>query len=75
MIVNIPMGLKRIRAIRQLMSRFRATMTGWLFEYAKKHMSKHALCTVRTNWTLEQGLSFVTHRNENYRDKENVENK
>ena len=40
-ILNIPMEVKKIWARRRLMPRFRANMTAWLYEYAKKHMSKH----------------------------------
>ena len=40
-ILNIPMGVKKIWARRRLMPWFRANMTAWLYEYAKKHMSKH----------------------------------
>ena len=40
-ILNIPMEVKKIWARRQLMPWFRANMTAWLCEYAKKHMSKH----------------------------------
>ena len=42
-IVNIPMEVKKIwGARRRLVSRFRANMTARLYEYAKKHMSKHS---------------------------------
>ena len=34
-ILNIPMEVKKIWARR-------ANMTAWLYEYAKKHMSKHS---------------------------------
>ena len=40
-ILKIPMEVKKIWARRRLMPRFRANMTAWLYEYAKKHMSKH----------------------------------
>ena len=40
-ILNIPMEVKKIWARRRLMPWFRANMTAWLYEYAKKHMSKH----------------------------------
>ena len=40
-ILNIPMEVKKIWARRRLMQWFRANMTAWLYEYAKKHMSKH----------------------------------
>ena len=40
-ILNIPMEVKKIWARRRLMQCFRANMTAWLYEYGKKHMSKH----------------------------------
>ena len=39
-ILNIPMEVKKIWARRRLMPWFRSNMTAWLYEYAKKHMSK-----------------------------------
>ena len=41
-ILNIPMEVKKIWARRRLMPWFRAKMTAWLYEYAKKHISKHS---------------------------------
>ena len=45
---------------------FRANMTAWLYEYAKKHMSKHS--RVYSAYQLDIGAgafkrAFVTHRN------------
>ena len=40
-ILNIPMEVKKILARRRLMPWFRANLTAWLYEYAKKHMKKH----------------------------------
>ena len=45
---------------------FRANMTAWLYEYAKKHMSKHD--RVYSGYQLDIGAGafkrvFVTHRN------------
>ena len=45
---------------------FRANMTAWLYEYAKKHMSKHG--KVYSVYQLDIGAgafkrAFVTHRN------------
>ena len=45
---------------------FRVNMTAWLYEYAKKHMSKHS--RVYSAYQLDIGAgafkgSFVTHRN------------
>ena len=41
-ILNIAMEVKKIWARRRLMSWFRAQMTACVYEYAKKHMSKHS---------------------------------
>ena len=41
-VLNIPMEVKKIWARKRLMPWFRANMTAWLYEYAKKHMSKHS---------------------------------
>ena len=41
-ILNIPMEVKNIWARRRLMPWFRANMTAWLYEHARKHMSKHS---------------------------------
>ena len=65
-ILNIPMEVKKIWARRRLMPRFRANMTAWLYEYAKKHMSKHG--RVYSWYQLDIGAgafkrAFVTHRN------------
>ena len=65
-ILNIPMEVKKIWARRRLMPWFRANMTAWLYEYAKKHMSKHG--RVYNGYQLNIGAgafkrAFVTHRN------------
>ena len=65
-ILNIPMKVKKIWARRRLMPWFRANMTAWLYEYAKKHMSKHG--RVYSVYRLDIGAgdfkrAFVTHRN------------
>ena len=65
-ILNIPMEVKTIWARRRLMPWFRANMTAWLYEYAKKHMSKHG--RVYSEYQLDIGAgafkrAFVTHRN------------
>ena len=65
-ILNVPMGVKRIWARKRLMPWFRADMTAWLYEYAKKHMSKHG--RVYSGYQLDIGAgafkrAFVTHRN------------
>ena len=65
-ILNIPMEMKKIWARRRLMPWFRANMTAWLYEYAKKHMSKHG--RVYSGYQLDIGAgafkrAFVTHRN------------
>ena len=65
-VLNIPMEVKKIWARKRLMSWFRANMTAWLYEYAKKHMSKHG--RVYSEYQLDIGAgafkrAFVTHRN------------
>ena len=65
-ILNIPTEVKQIWARRRLMPSFRANMTAWLFEYGKKHMSKHS--RVYSAYQLDIGAgavkrAFVTHRN------------
>ena len=65
-ILNIPMEMKKIWARRRLMPWFRANMTAWLYEYAKKHMSKHI--RVYSAYQLDIGAgafkrAFVTHPN------------
>ena len=65
-VLNFPMELKKIWARRRLMPWFRANMTAWLYEYAKKHMSKHS--RVYSAYQLDIGAgafkrAFVTHRN------------
>ena len=65
-ILKILMEVKKIWARRQLMPWFRANMTAWLYEYAKKHMSKHG--RVYSGYQLDSGAgafkrAFVHHRN------------
>ena len=65
-ILNMPMEVKKIWARRRLMPWFRANMTAWLYEYVKKHMSKHG--RVYSEYQLEIGAGafkrfLVTHRN------------
>ena len=65
-ILNIPMEVKKIWARRRLMPWFRANMTAWLYEYAKKHMYKHG--RVYSGYQLDIGAgafkrAFLTHRN------------
>ena len=65
-ILNIPMEVKKIWARRRLMPWFRPKLTAWLYEYAKKHMSKHG--RVYSTYQLDFGAgafkrAFVTHRN------------
>ena len=65
-ILSIPMEMIKIWARRRLMPWFRANMTAWLYEYAKKHLSKHS--RVYSVYQLEIGAgvfrrTFVTHRN------------
>ena len=65
-ILNIPMEVKKIWSRRRQMPWFRANMTAWLYEYAKKHMSKHS--RVYSAYQLDIGVgafkrAFLTHRN------------
>ena len=65
-VLNIPMKVKKIWARKRLMPWFRANMTAWLYEYAKKHMSKHG--RVYSEYQLDIGAgafkrALVTHRN------------
>ena len=65
-ILSIPMEVKKIWARRRLMPWFRANMTAWLYDDAKKHMSKHS--RVYSAYQLDIGAgafkrAFVTHRN------------
>ena len=65
-ILNIPMKVKKIWTRRRLMPWFRANLTAWLYEYAKKHISKHG--RVYSVYQLDIGTgafkrAFVTHRN------------
>ena len=65
-ILNIPMEVKKIWARKRLTPWFRANMTAWFYEYAKKHMSKHGI--VYSGYQLDIGAgafkrTFVTHRN------------
>ena len=65
-VLNIPMEVKKIWARKRLMPWFRANMTAWLYEYAKKHMSKHG--RVYSEYQLDIGAgafkrALVTHRN------------
>ena len=65
-ILNIPIEVKKISARTRLMPWFRANMTAWLYDCAKKHMSKHS--RVYSAYQLDIGAGafkqvFVTHRN------------
>ena len=65
-ILIIPMEVKKIWNRRRLMPWFRAKMTAWLYEYAKKHMSKHS--RVYSAYQLDIGAgafkrAFIFHRN------------
>ena len=52
-----PMEVKKIWTRRRLIKWVIANLTALFYEYAKKHMSSTAECTVRISWTLEQELS------------------
>ena len=65
-ILNIPVEVKKLWARRRLMPWFSANMTARLYEYAKKHMSKHS--RVYSAYQLDIGAgafkrAFVAHRN------------
>ena len=65
-ILSIPMEVKKIWARRRLMPWFRANMNAWLYEYAKKDMSKHG--RVYSTYQLDTGAgafkrAFLTQRN------------
>ena len=65
-ILNISMEVKKVWARRRLMPWFRAKMTAWLYEYAKKHMSKHSRVYSAYQLNIGSGAfkrAFVTHRN------------
>ena len=65
-ILNIPMEVKKIWARRCLMPWFRANMTAWLYNYAKKHMSKHSRLYSAYQLDIRAGVfkqAFVSHRN------------
>ena len=65
-ILNTPMEVKKIWARRRLMPWFRANMSAWLYEYAKKHMSKHGRVYSVYQLYIVTGAfkrAFVTHRN------------
>ena len=65
-ILNIPIEVKKILARRRLMPWLRANMTAWLYEYAKKHKSKHSRVYSAYQLDIRVGSfkrAFVTHRN------------
>ena len=65
-IMNIPMKVKKIWAGRRLKPWFRANMTACLYEYAKKHMSKHSRVYSAYQLDIKAGAFkrvFVTHQN------------
>ena len=61
-ILNIPMQVKKIWATRRLMPWFRANMTAWLYEYAKKYMSKHG--RVYSGYQLDIGAGGISKTSE-----------
>ena len=65
-ILNITTEVKKIGARRRLMAWFGANMNAWLYEYAKKHMSKHSRVYSASQLDIEAGAfkrAFVTPRN------------
>ena len=64
--LNIPMEVKKTWTGRRMMPWFRANMTAWLYEYAKKHMSKHSRMYSSCQIDVGSGAfkrAFVKHRN------------
>ena len=57
-ILKIPMEKKKIWTRRRVMPWFRANMTACLYEYAKKHMSKHS--RVYSVYQLDIGARALT---------------
>ena len=65
-ILNIPIEVKKRWTRSRLMPWFRAKMTAWLYEYAKKHMLKQS--RVYSAFQLDTGAgvfkrAFITHGN------------
>ena len=64
--LNFPTDVKKISARIRLLPWFRDNLTAWVYEYAKKHMSKHI--RVYRSCQIDIGSeafkrAFVTHRN------------
>ena len=57
--IPAPVEVKKIWARRRLMPWFRAKLIAWLYEYAKKHMSKHS----RVYSVYQQDIRAANHRN------------
>ena len=76
-ILNLLMAVKKIWARRRLMPWFRSNMTAWLYEYAKKLMSKHSRVYSAYQLGIGAGAfkrAFLTHRNAvTNRSKENFQ--
>ena len=65
-ILNLPIKVKKIWTRRRLMPWFIANMTVWLYEYDKKHISKHSrLYSLYQTRIGSQAFerAFMTHRN------------
>ena len=65
-ILNIPIEVKKIWTRRRMMPWFRANMTEWLYQYAKKHMLKQSRKYSAYQLDIGAGAfkrAFVTHRN------------
>ena len=64
-ILNTPTEVKKIWSRKLLMPRFRASMTAWIYEYAKNHKTKNG--RVYSSFQLDIvseafKRAFVTHR-------------
>ena len=63
---SIPIEVMKVWARKRLMPWFRANMTAWLYEYAKKHVSKHSRVYSAYQLGIGSGAfkrAFATHRN------------
>ena len=53
------MEVKKIWDRRRLIPMFRAIMTAWLYDYAKKHISKHSRVFSAYQLDIGAGASFA----------------
>ena len=65
-ILRIPKALERISSRQRLMPSFRAVMTSWMYERAKRHMSRNTEAYQSFQLDIGPGAykkEFLTHRN------------